>query len=252
LSERGPQDQESIGELFSRLVEDGRGLITNELALFRVDFYRRISRAKLGVALCVGGAIMAQAAAVVLLISIAFALGPIIGPFPGAAVAALIGFAAAGIAIRFGLRRLSLIIDDDAQRDDKNSEEKRRTALLSVDELFARARARSQVARARLAETVGEAQQRLSPQTLMADLLDDALDQGQKIAHRAVNALRFRPFRTFAAIALSAALLFRGPLAKAALRAAGKTGATGSQGKSYPTQGARTRALPRTDEEKTS
>jgi hypothetical protein len=199
---------------------------------------------------------MAQAAAVILLLSIAFALGPIIGPFPGAAVAALIGFAAAGIAVRFGLRRLSLIIDDDAQRDekrdDKNSEEKRRTALLSVDELFARARARSQVARARLAETVGEAQQRLSPQTLMADLLDDALDQGQKIAHRAVNALRFRPFRTFAAIALSAALLFRGPLAKAALRAAGKTGATRSQGKSYPTQGARPRALPRTDEEKTS
>ena len=81
-------------------------MIEAEVAYFRIDFYRRIARAKLAIGLLVGTLLLGQAAAVVLLMSLAFALSPYLTPFGGAMVAALIGAGAAGLCAKAGMKRI--------------------------------------------------------------------------------------------------------------------------------------------------
>ena len=138
MEQRGEPEQETIGELLARLIDDGRELVNAELALFRLDFYHRIARARLGIAMCLGGALFGQAAAVMVLISIDHALSRWLGTFGSAIAAALIGGAGAVLLLRFGIRRLMLIVDDDPPENNRPT--------LTMDELFARARAHSRVA----------------------------------------------------------------------------------------------------------
>lgn len=244
MDQRGEPEDETIGELFQRLIDDGRSLVSAELALFRLDFYQRIGRAKAGIILCLLGVILGQAAAVVMLISIAYALTPVLGGFGGAAVAAAIGGAAAVLLLRFGVRRLMLIVDDEPTEKTKT--------FATMDELFDRARVNSQAARAQLADAVGDAQIRLNPHTLLLELWEEILDKGQSLAHQAVDGLRRRPFR-MAAIALAAALvIIRPPIGRLAGLLAGRIGETGSGRKSLKGKRATRRAQPPVNEETTS
>lgn len=240
--QRGEPEQETIGELFARLIDDGRDLVSAELALFRLDFYNRIARARLGIAMCLVGALLGQAAAVMLLISIDHALSRWLGTFGSAVVAALIGGAAAILLLRFGVRRLMLIADDDPPGDNKPT--------VTMDELFARARAHSRDARGQLADVVGEAQKRLSPQALVIDLWDEFLDHGQVLAHRAVDGLRRRPYR-IAAIAIGLSLVILRPPIGRIIAWLGKAGATRSKSISLKDKRATRPAQP-LDEETTA
>jgi hypothetical protein len=239
LDQRGEPEQDTIGALFARLIDDGRALISAELALFRLDFFNRIARARLGIALCVLGVLMGQAAAVMVLISIDHALGRWLGSFGSAIVAALIGGSAAALLIRYGVRRLMLIVDDDPPGDAKST--------ITMDELFDRARAHSRGARAQLAEAVGEAQDRLSPQALVIELWELLLDHGQAVAHRAVDGLRQRPLR-IAAIAIGLSLLLIRPPIGRIIAWLGKGGATRSTGTSLNGKRARRPAPPPAEE----
>jgi hypothetical protein len=244
LDQRGEPEQESIGELFTRLIDDSRALITAELSLFRLDFFQRIGRAKLGIILCLIGAMMGQAAAVVLLIAVAYGLAPLIGAFGGTAVAALLGSGAAFLLLHFGTRRLMLIVDDNP------SDEKKVT--VTMDELFERARSRSHEARAELTEAVGDAQARLNPQTLLLQLWDEVLDIGQAFAHDVADGIARRPVR-IAAIAFAAALiLIRPPIGHLLERLTGRLRATGTDHDSLKGKSAGDPAHPPSDEEKTS
>jgi len=243
LDDRGEPEQESIGELFARLIDDCRALITAELALFRLDFYQRIGRAKVGIILCLIGAIMGQAAAVVLLISIAFALTPLLGGFGGAAVAAVVGAIVAILLLRMGAKRLMLIVDDNPPDGKK--------IAASMEELAARARAHSQEARSQLAVAVSEAQFRLNPHNLLTQLWGDVLDKGQDIAHDAVDGIARRPVR-IAMIAFAAVLIIlRPPFGHLFERLAGRLRATGSDRDSLKGKGGHP-ARPESDEETTS
>lgn len=242
---RGEPEQESIGELFARLIDDARVLAKAELAMFRLDFYQRISRAKAGIAMCVVGAILGQAAAVVSLLSIAYALTPWLGGFGGAAVAALIGGGLAIILIRLGAKRLLLIVDDNP---DDHKAAGMKAPTITMDELFARARAQTHDARAHLADAVGDAQARLHPQALALDLWEQALDHAQSFAHKAVDLVRYRPLRSIAMVALGTAVLLRTPIAHLVGRAMGATRRSGASLKDQPTYMARSP----TDEETTS
>jgi hypothetical protein len=244
LDQRGEPEQESIGALFTRLIDDSRALITAELALFRLDFFQRVGRARLGIVLCLIGAMIGQAAAVVLLMAITYGLTPLIGGFGGAAVAALIGAATALLLLRIGARRLMLIVDDNP------SDEKTSTA--TMDDLFERARIRSHDARTELAEAVGDAQMRLNPQTLLLQLWDEVLDIGQGLAHDAVDGIARRPVR-IAMIAFAAALIvIRPPIAHLLERLTGRLRATGTDRDSLKSKSAGRPAHPPSAEEKTS
>ncbi|MDB5686382.1 MAG: hypothetical protein JWR77_971 [Rhizorhabdus sp.] len=242
---RGEPEQESIGELFARLIDDARALAKAELAMFRLDFYQRISRAKAGILMCVLGAIMGQAAAVVSLISIAYALTPWLGGFGGAAVAALVGAVLAGVLIKLGAKRLLLIVDDDHD-DQKSAGIKAPT--VTMEELFDRARAHTREARAQLADAVGDAQNRLNPQTLALDLWEEALDHAQGFAHKAVDMVRYRPLRSIVAVAAVTALLLKSPISHLVGKALAATRSRGASLKDRTSDMARSPA----DEETTS
>lgn len=202
-----PEEQEKLGALLARLIEDGRTLAKAELALFRTDFYRRIGRARMGALLCLIGAIMGQAAAVTFLVTLSFVLAPWIGRLGGAAVSVLLGIGMAVLLIRIGVRKLMLVVED-ADDDDAPGV----GHASPIDDLFERVRQRSQDARNQLVETVGEAQARLHPQALIADLTDIVVDRAQEMSHKAVDAVRRRPGRSALAVAAVAILVLRQPL----------------------------------------
>lgn len=211
--DEGHQDeQETLGALLARLIEDGRALAKAELALFRTDFYRRIGRARIGALLCLIGAIMGQAAAVTFLVTLSFVLTPWIGRLGGAAVSVLLGIGMAVLLIRIGVKKLMLVVEDP-EDDIDNIEIAAAGGYVSpIDELFERVRQRSRDARNQLVDTVGEAQARLHPQALIADLADIVVDQAQQMSHKAVDAVRRRPGRTAIAVVALVMLVIRPPL----------------------------------------
>lgn len=220
----GPHpEQGSIGALFARLVEDGRALVKAELALFRTDFYRRMARARIGALLLLIGAIMGQAAAVTFLVTLSFVLTPWIGRLGGAAVSVALGVGIAIFAIKTGIRKLIMVVED--YEDDDHDLDRPPSAL---DILFERMRQRSREARDHLKDTVDETQARLHPQALIADLADEIVNHAQAMAHRAVDAARRRPARAFAAGITVLLLLFRPSISRIAkgLARATRQGAT--------------------------
>lgn len=205
----GPEQQrEPIGALLTRLVEDSRTLAKAELALFRTDFYRRIARARTGAALCLVGAIMGQAAAVTLLVTLSFLLTPLLGRLGASAVSVALGVGLAILLIRLGVARLMLVVEDFEEDDEAGA----RTGSNPLDELFGRMRARSQEARNRLGDTVDETQARLHPQALIADLADEIIDHAETISHKAIDAVRRRPGKAAATVAVMLLLLVRRPV----------------------------------------
>lgn len=213
------QERETIGELLRRLVEEARALVKAELALFRTDFYRRIARARVGALLLLIGAIMGQAAAVTLLVTLSFVLTPWIGRLGGSVVAVALGAGIAVWAIRTGVRKLIAVVEDYEERDDDDA------IARPLDQLFERMRDRSREARDQLAETVDATQARLHPQALIADLADEVIDFLQETTHSAVDSIRRRPGKVIAAVAALLAIIFRVPiirLARALNRATGQ------------------------------
>lgn len=223
----GPeQEQEPIGALLARLVENGRSLAKAELALFRTDFYRRIARARTGALLCLIGAIMGQAAAVTLLVTLSFVLTPWMGRIGASAVSVTLGVGLAVVLIRMGVTKLMLVADDfeDDDRDPGQS---------PLEKLFDRMRERSREARNQLAETVDETQARLHPQALIADLADELVDHAQAMSHRVIGAVRRRPVRAAAGVVAVLLLLARRPIYRllTGIRRATRSGNTRFTGK---------------------
>lgn len=212
------QEKETIGELLRRLVEEARALVKAELALFRTDFYRRIARARIGALLLLIGAIMGQAAAVTLLVTLSFVLTPWItdlvgspwaGRIGGSAVSVLLGAGIAVWAIRTGVRKLIMVVEDYEEGDEDN-------VVRPLDQLFVRMRQRSREARDQLAETVDATQARLHPQALIADLADEVIDYLQETTHQAIDAIRRRPAKAVAAVLTLLLIIFRLPITRLA------------------------------------
>lgn len=205
--------------MLARVVEDGRAMVKAELALARTDFYRRLGRARTGAALLLVGAIMGQAAAVTALVTLSFVLTPWVGRLGGAAISVALGIGIALLAIRAGVRKLMLVVEDPD--DDELVEATTRAS--PIDELFEKVRQKAHAARNQLVATVGEAQARLHPQMLIADLADIVVDQAQRASNAAMDAVRRRPVRSGAAL-VGLVLMLAGPsLYRAYVRFSGAT-----------------------------
>ncbi|TZG25995.1 phage holin family protein [Sphingomonas montanisoli] len=230
---------EPIRALFTRLTADIRTMIDAEIALVRIDFYRRVARAKLAIVLIVGALLLGQAAAVVLLMSLAFALSPYLTPFGGAMVAALVGAGAAALCAKMGMKRLVSMIEDDSDERPQGA----------IEPLIERARARSRTARAAVLDAIGDAQARLHPRTLLEDVTEEVLDHAQTMAHRAVDKVRQQPFRTILWVAGGVLLVVRPRLGSFAFKVAQRLGATRTGAVGYRGEGAVTPAQPPASEE---
>lgn len=77
----GPENgEESIGELFGRLVEDARGFGEAELDYYRTLVRRKLREARAGLWWGATAAALALAAAVALVVGLVLTLAPLVGP----------------------------------------------------------------------------------------------------------------------------------------------------------------------------
>lgn len=90
-------DEAPIGELFGRLVDDGKAYAKAELNLARATAEAKAEAIKKPLALGAIALLFVQAGVVVFGITIAMALATLIGPLAGGLVATTICFAIAGL-----------------------------------------------------------------------------------------------------------------------------------------------------------
>jgi hypothetical protein len=108
--------EESIADLVSRLVEDGRSYARAELDLLRQIARHRAGRARNGLILVVAGGLLALSALTALVLGLVLGLATLIHPlFAGLLIAALL--AGGGyLLVRFGLGGLRALSGDNEER----------------------------------------------------------------------------------------------------------------------------------------
>jgi O-antigen ligase len=109
--------ESSLGELFGRLADEGRGFVKAEGNLFKAIALRRADRAKYGLVALVVAAILAEAALIVLLVAIALALALYVGVFLGGLIVAAVALLAAWLLVRFGLQRVRALGGDEEEKE---------------------------------------------------------------------------------------------------------------------------------------
>jgi hypothetical protein len=110
---------ESIGDLLSRLADDGGNLVRAEIELYRQTALRKVERSKPVAIFGIVALMFGQAGLTVLLIGIGALLARWLGLVAGIIIAAMIGFVLAGIAAKMAVDRLVLLArsEDDNAHD---------------------------------------------------------------------------------------------------------------------------------------
>lgn len=89
-------DEQPIGELFGRLIDEGKGYARAEIGLVKATAAAKADAVKLPAILLVVAVLFVIAGVVVLCMTIALALATLIGPLAGGLAATLIAFGIAG------------------------------------------------------------------------------------------------------------------------------------------------------------
>src|SRR5262245_47723095 len=106
----GHQDEEEpIGQLFGRLVDEGRAYAKAELGLAKASAEAKVDSVKWPAILLFSSLLFAQAAVTVAAVTVAMALGTIIGPLSGGIVAVLLAAGAAWLLYSLGLAKLKAL-----------------------------------------------------------------------------------------------------------------------------------------------
>ncbi|XHS00471.1 hypothetical protein ACFB49_20690 [Sphingomonas sp. DBB INV C78] len=96
-----------LGELFDQLVQEGKDVARAEVDVYRRKAVGRLMAARLGLALILGGVLIAFAAASAILVGLAIGLAKYIGPVGGGLAAGAIGLLIAALLVKLGANRLS-------------------------------------------------------------------------------------------------------------------------------------------------
>ena len=99
------QDEVPIGELVGRLIDDGKGFAHAEFGLAKAKAEAKTETLKLPALLLGGAFLFLQAGVVVLCMTIALALAPLVGPLAAGLIATLVALAIAG-GLAFYAKRL--------------------------------------------------------------------------------------------------------------------------------------------------
>jgi divalent metal cation (Fe/Co/Zn/Cd) transporter len=106
----------SIGDLFSRLAEDGKTFARAEVGLYRAIAKRRVGKAAGGAIAIVAAYLLLNAALITLIVCAALALATLIGPLlAGLATFAVVGLIAF-LLVRWGAGKLSALSGDEEER----------------------------------------------------------------------------------------------------------------------------------------
>jgi len=112
---RDPQE-ESIGELVSRLIDEARDVARTEVDLYRQIALRRSAKAKSGLAQLVAAGILAWFAGLALTFGAVLALATLIGPLAAGLGLALVMAGLAYILLRKGLAGMKALSGDEEER----------------------------------------------------------------------------------------------------------------------------------------
>jgi len=108
--------EESIGDLFGRLIDDGKSYAKAEIDVYRQVALHRAGRARSGLVAVVAGATLLLSALTALVMGAVLGLALLIGPWlAGLAVAALLALAG-GLLIRSGLTGLRALKGDEEEK----------------------------------------------------------------------------------------------------------------------------------------
>jgi hypothetical protein len=111
-----PRD-ESIGDLFSRLIDEGREYARAEIGLYREIAKRRAAQGRTGAIALAAGAGLLWFAGIAALLGGVLGLATLIGPLAaGLAVAALLG-AGGLVLLRFGIGELRALRGDEVEKE---------------------------------------------------------------------------------------------------------------------------------------
>jgi len=112
---RDPQE-ESIGELVSRLIDEARDVARTEVDLYRQIALRRSAKAKSGLVQLVAAGILGWFAGLALTFGAVAALATLIGPLAAGLVLALVMAGLAYILLQKGLAGMKALSGDEEER----------------------------------------------------------------------------------------------------------------------------------------
>jgi hypothetical protein len=101
-----PDGEQSIGEVVSDLVDQGKAYAKAEVELAKAQALAKVAEFKLPAIFLFGALLFAQAAVTVLAITVALGLEPIIGIVGGGLVGVLLAGGAAGLLAWLAVKRL--------------------------------------------------------------------------------------------------------------------------------------------------
>jgi hypothetical protein len=111
----GPHE-ESIGDLFGRLIEDGRSYARAEIEVVKQIARHRAGKARSGLIMLAAGAVLLLSSLTALLLGLVLGLAVLIGPvLAGLAIAALLAGIGYGL-IRYGTIGLRALAGDEEER----------------------------------------------------------------------------------------------------------------------------------------
>ena len=111
----GPRD-DSIGELFNRLVDDGRAYARAEIDLIRQIARHRAAKAKSGAILLGAGVTLLLCSLTALVLALVLGLATLIGPFGAGMVVFLVLAVAGGQLARAGAKGLAALGGDEEEK----------------------------------------------------------------------------------------------------------------------------------------
>jgi hypothetical protein len=109
-------EEESIGDLFGRLVDDGRAYARAELDVLRQIARHRAARARNGLIMLAAGGVLLLTSLIALTLGLVLGLAALIGPvLSGLAIAAVLAGIGYGL-IRYGTSGLRALGGDEEER----------------------------------------------------------------------------------------------------------------------------------------
>ena len=108
--------EESVGDLFGRLIEDGREYAKAEIGLYRQIARHRAGRARNGLILLTAGAVLGFSALTALIIGFVLGLANLVGPVLAGLAVALVLAGIGYVLVRIGLKGLSALSGDEEER----------------------------------------------------------------------------------------------------------------------------------------
>lgn len=112
----GDPNDESIGDLFGRAIDEGRAYAKAEIDLYRQIALHRAGRARTGLIALASGAVLLLTSLTALVLGLVLGLALWIGPLlAGLAIAALLALAGY-LLIRFGVSGLKALAGEEGER----------------------------------------------------------------------------------------------------------------------------------------